>query len=227
MSFICSKIDDVSITEAMKSIKKDNPRHPTHARYQQLQHAQETINNLTAVLGTADMDHKNLLDQIKDCDISHRRITQAIFHADKEDQVLLGTPSPVKKRRARESAETQRKRVQLAVVDSDSDTCEQHSDGDDGDSVEEPYFDQEILTREDARRRDEGGKESTRETKKGIEHSKKGHQKFAQGCKGREKDAGVATQKRLCSVPECVLGGPHPEPVCGWCQRVRIQIPNI
>lgn len=191
MSFICSKIDDVSITEAMKSIKKDNPRHPAHARYQELRHAQEAINNLTAVLGTADVNHKTLLDQIKDCDLSYRRITQAIFQADKEDEVLLRTPSPVKKRRAPESAETPRKRVQLAVVDSDSDTCQQDSDDDDGDSVEEPAFDQVILTREDARRQ----AEEMRAGKKELEKEKKASNGRRRDIRNSLKDA--KAEKRM------------------------------
>lgn len=185
MSFICSKIDDVSTTEAMKSIKKDDPRHPAHARYQDLQHAQEAIKTQTAILGAADMDHKNLLDQIKDCDTSLRRITQAIFQADKEDEVLLRTPSPVKKRRAREAAETPRKRVQLAVVDSDSETCDQDSDDDDGDSVEEPAFDQVILTREDARRR----AEEIRAGRKELEKQKKASNARKRDTRNSLKDA--------------------------------------
>ncbi|KAK0753134.1 Dynamin family-domain-containing protein [Schizothecium vesticola] len=129
MSFICSKTDDVSITEAMKSIKRDNPRHPAHDRYQALQNVQQAIKHLNASLGTADMDRKILLDQIKDCDISNH-----------------------------------------PVIDSDSDTFNQDSDfDDDGDSVEEPGFDQEILTRQDARRR----AEEMRAEKKVLEGPKK------------------------------------------------------
>jgi len=170
MSFICSKTDDVSITEAMKSINRDNPRHPAHDRYQALQNVQQAIKHLTASRGTADMEHKILLDQIKDCDISNRRITDAIFHADKEDEVLLRTPSPVKKRKAGELTKTPQKRAQPAVIDSDSDTFNRDSDfDDDGDSVEEPGFDQEILTRQDARRR----AEEMRAEKKVLEGQKK------------------------------------------------------
>lgn len=191
MSFICSKIDDVSITEAMKCIKEKDPRHPAHARDQALQNVQKAIKNLTAILGTADMDHKNLLDQIRDCDISHHRITQAIIQAHTEDEVLLRTPSPKKKRKARESAETPQKRVQLAAIDSDSDTCQQDSDDDEeGDSVEEPSFNQEILTREDARRRAEeirAGKKALEKLKKASNTRKKDIRNSLKDAKAEEK----------------------------------------
>ncbi|KAK1827808.1 hypothetical protein QBC39DRAFT_393544 [Podospora conica] len=194
MSFICSKIDDITITEAMKSIKKDDPRHSAHSRYQALQNVQESIKSLAASSRTAEMNHRNLLDRLKDLELSKNRITDALLEADDMGEVFLLTPSPVKKRKARESAETPRKRTQPPAI-SDSDTCNEDSESDnDGDSVGEPEVDveSETLTRQEARRR----AEEIKEEKKALDGQKKESNSLRKVIKSSLKEA-KAEKKRL------------------------------
>jgi hypothetical protein len=98
----------------------------------------------------------------------------------------------VKKRKGGELAKNPRKRAQPAVIDSDSDTCNQDSDSD-GDvvSVEEPGFDEEILTRQDARRR----VEEMRAQKRVLEGHKKASNARKKETRNSLKDA--KAEKRM------------------------------
>jgi predicted nucleic acid-binding Zn-ribbon protein len=106
ITFICSKTDNISVTEALKAVAENHPAHKLHAETGVLEEErdklQETISQLKKRMTELD-------DEIDQCLTEITELKSAIAGPDDEDEILV-SPGRSLKRATRGAAVEARKR---------------------------------------------------------------------------------------------------------------------
>jgi chromosome segregation ATPase len=146
ITFICSKTDDISVTEALKAVAENHPAHKLHAETGVLEEErdklQETISQLKKRMTELD-------DEIDQCLTEITELKSAIAGPDDEDEILV-SPGRSFKRATRGAAVEARKR-QRQQLESDSEDTDSTLDVES--SASEAEAEKERISRESAAQR--------------------------------------------------------------------------
>jgi len=116
VTVICSKADDISVTEILKVVPEEAEPNQLHGNVGVLEAARERLQN---ELETLTQRNSELKDEIEQCLNEIETLKPAIHSPDDEDDVIVFSPGGSLKRPSRGAAFTARKRLRQ-LRDSDS-----------------------------------------------------------------------------------------------------------
>lgn len=123
---VCSKADDISVTEALKVLPEDDAAHQHHENAQLLETERGKVQKAIAKLKAQITEHKRTQDdQFREID----SLKAALRRSDHDDELLLVSPGGTRKRHASAAVSEARKKLRLGH------TC--NTDGTDSDEDED------------------------------------------------------------------------------------------
>lgn len=147
MTVICSKADDISVTEALKAVPEEAEPNQLHDNAELLDAEREI---LQVELETLTQRSSELKDEIEQCLNEIETLKSAIRGPDDEEEVIVFSPGSSLKRPSRGAAFTARKRLRQ-LRDSDSEETDSTLDDEPLDLEAEP--EKELISRGAARLR--------------------------------------------------------------------------